>query len=172
MCSLDPACQEPFDTDRTIYVRHYQRVDAGFFSSIGDLLSTVENGYDIVHLFSPLAPGGLIVDIGGATLLGSELVKKCCEGNVKLLWIASDNRPDDYVKGVKAAGKPLNLIMTISRNGAKFGGFLEKVLDRISSGDTLPVAWTALVPQAEGPWQQDLPSCIFFAGRADVRLLP
>jgi hypothetical protein len=146
-------------------------VDAVFFSTISDLLGAIKNGYDIVHLFGPLAAGGLLTDASGETLLGTELIQKCCEGNVKLLWVANENKPDDYVRGFNA-GKPLNLIMTLSRCGSKFGEFLEKLLARMSSGETLPAAWTALAPQAEGPWQHDLPSCIFFAGRADVRFLP
>ena len=171
VCSLDPRFRESFGVDSKVYLRHYRHVDAVFSSSIRDLLGAIENGYDIVHLFSPLAPGGLLADSSDVTLLGSELIGNCCERDVKLLWIANENMPDDYVKGFKAAGRPLNLIMTISRNGTKFAGFLEKLLSRISSGETLPSAWAALVPQAEGPWQQDLPGCIFFAGRGDVKLI-
>ena len=73
-------------------------------------------------------------------------------------------------KGFGAAGKPLNLIMTISRNGANFEGFLEGLLSRVSHGSTLPSAWAAMAPQLPGSRQQALPSCIFFAGRPDARL--
>jgi hypothetical protein len=160
-----------FDADYEVYLRHYRHVDAIALSGIGELLAAIKSGYDIVHLFSHLAPGGLLVDACDATLIGSELIDKCSERDVKLLWIASENKADDYVKGFRVAGRPLNLILTMGRSGARFAGFLEKLLSRISNGETLPDAWAALVPQAEGPWQQDLPGCIFFAGRAGVRLL-
>jgi hypothetical protein len=169
VCCLDSGSREAFIADSEVYLRHYSLVDV-FSSGIGDLLGTIEKGYDIVHMFSRLKPGGLLADASDVTLPGSELIEKCCKRDVKLLWIANENNPDDYVKGFKAAGRPLNLIMTISRNGTKFTSFLEKLLSRISSGEALPAAWAALVPQAEGPWQRNLPGCIFFAGRANVKL--
>jgi hypothetical protein len=171
VCALDSRFRESLDADSAVYLRHYRRTEAALFSGIGDLLRAIELGYDIIHLFSPLAPGGLLSDASAATLLGSDLIEKCCERDVKLLWIANDNKPDDYVKGFRAVGSPLNLIMTISRNKTYFGDFLENLLFRMSGGETLPIAWTALAPQAQGLWQECLPSCIFFAGRADVRLL-
>jgi hypothetical protein len=171
VCNLDPRFRASFEADSSAYLLYYRRVDTVVLSSIRDLLGVIENGYDIVHLFGRLSPGGLLTDTTNATLLGSELIRKCCKRDVKLLWIANENEPDDYVRGFKATGKSLNLIMTISRNGAKFAGFLEKLLCRISGGEVLPAAWTALAPQAEGPWQSDLPGCIFVAGRGDVKLL-
>lgn len=173
VCSLDASFREALEADSTVYLRYYRRVDAVFLSSIKDLLGAIRTGYDIVHLFSPLGPGGLLTDSGNATLVGTELIQKCCERDVKLLWIANDNMSDDYVEGFrpKDGSLSLNLVMTLSRNGPRFDGFLDKLLSRISGGETLPVAWVALAPQAEGPWQQDLPGCMFFAGRAGVKLL-
>jgi len=169
VCSLGCFAGDVLDDDGVIYSRHYRSVNVASYPAISDLSDAVQNGYDIVHLFCPLAAGGLIRDTRGKTLAGSELIQKCCDGNVKLLWVANENKPEDYVNGFKAEGKPLNLIMTINRNGARFGQFLEKLLVRISNGEALPLAWTTLVPQCEGPWQQDLPGCIFFAGRANAQ---
>ena len=170
VCCLDPCVGAQLDVDASVYSRHYKRVDVAVFHSVGELLRAVELCYDIVHPFTRLAPGGLLVD-AEATLLGSDLIAKCCERDVKLLWIADENKPDDYVKGFRATGKRLNLIMTLNRNGASFDGFLEGVLSRVSRGDALPSAWVAMVPQAPGSWQRGLPSCIFFAGRPDASLL-
>lgn len=171
VCSLDPRLRDALRTDSLVYSRHYQSVDAALFPSINDLIRALTKGYDIVHLFCPLALGGLLADESGETLLGSELIKKCCEKNVKLLWVANENKVDHYVKGFKPAGRPLNLIMTINRGGEKFAGFLDKLLSRISSGERLPNAWVALVPQAGGPFQEDFPSLIFSAGRANAQML-
>lgn|GEM_PF-1372733 len=170
ICCLDPCFREALDDDFNIYSSHYRSVDAVILSDIKELMGALDKGYDIVHLLCPVAAGGLIEDSSGATLLGSDLITMCCERDVKLLWIANDNKPDDYVRGFRAQGKRLNLIMTISRRGKKFANFLEELLSRISKGEKLPVAWVSLVPQAEGPWQQDLPGCIFFAGRPDEKL--
>jgi hypothetical protein len=88
-----------------------------------------------------------------------------------LLWVASENKPEAYIRGFKAAGKRLNLVMTINRNGSKFLPFLEKLLSRMSAGETMPAAWVSVSPQGPNdPRQQDSPACIFSAGRGGVRL--
>jgi hypothetical protein len=171
LCSLGSHFCELLEADKTVYCRHYRSVDEIFPSSIEELLRAIGKGYEIVHLFCDLSRDGALVDRNNATLVGSELIAKCCGESVKLLWIANENTADDYIKGFRAAGRPLNLIMTINRNGKKFSGFLEELLSKISAGETLPAAWSVLVPQAEGRWQQDLPGCIFYAGRANVKLL-
>lgn len=169
VCTLDTCFGAQLEADASVYSCHYKRVDVAVYQSIGELVKAVDLSYDIVHMFTRLAPGGLLVDPEGS-ILGSDLIAKCCEKDVKVLWIASENKSDDYIKGFGAAGKPLNLIMTISRNGANFEGFLEGLLSRVSHGSTLPSAWAAMAPQLPGSRQQALPSCIFFAGRPDARL--
>jgi len=110
-------------------------------------------------------------DGSGAKITGTALIEKCCDSDVKLLWVASENKPEAYIKGFKAAGKPLNLVMTINRQGPKFSVFLEELLSRMSSGETMPVAWVAVSPQSPNdPRQKDSPACIFAAGRAAVKL--
>jgi hypothetical protein len=171
VCGLDFSLRELFEADLSVYSRHYQSVDAAFFSSISDLLGALERAYDIVHFFCGLSPGGIIADSEGATIIGSEFIAKCCEKDVKLLWVASGNKGDDYIKGFKVNENRLNLVMTLDRRGSRFSEFLEKLLSRVSRGETMPIAWAALAPQARGPWEQDLPSCIFSAGRGSVKLL-
>lgn len=171
VCSLDPSLHEQANEDSATYSRYYRHVDSACLSSVQDLLEAIAKGYDIVHVLSGLSSGGFLRDASGANLLGTDLITECCERGVKLLWIASDNNPDDYIKGFQARGKPLNLIMTISRRGARFSNFIEKLLPRVSTGETLPVVWGSLVPQAQGPWHEELPSCIFFAGNANAKLL-
>ena len=169
VCSLGSRYQQSVKDDSNVYARHYRNVDLKTLSGIEDLLAAVGKGYDIVHMFCDLAPEGIVTD-QGETLLGRELVRKCRENDVKLLWIASENGADIYVKGFGTDVKSVNVVMTLSRNGVRFSAFLDKFLSRVSCGETLPQAWAALVPQAEGPWQQDLPGCIFVAGRPGARL--
>lgn len=170
VCSLDPRFRDAFEVDLAVYLRHYRNVNAVPCSTIEGLRGTLA-GYDIVHLFCNISPDGAPVDWTHATLTGSDLINRCCKRDVKVLWIANENSADAYIKGFRAIGKPLNLVMTVCRNGMGFSKFLENLLSRISSGETLPVAWASLVPQADGPWQRDLPGCIFFAGRGGVKLL-
>jgi hypothetical protein len=90
---------------------------------------------------------------------------------VKLLWLASENKPEGYIKGFKVAGKALNVVLTIDRKNSRFTRFLESLLRRMSSGETMPVAWVALSPQnSNDPRNQDAPACIFAAGRGGVTL--
>lgn len=172
VCTLGADLQDLLDADGNVYTRHYRRVERASFSTVRELVSAVESGYDAVHMLSPLTRGGLFSDSTNATLLGTNLVNTCCERSVKLLWIANENKAGDYIEGFKAGGKPVNLIMTISRRGACFTRFLAELLSRTSAGETLSAAWATLAPQFSGPWHQQLPNCIFYAGRAGVRLLP
>jgi hypothetical protein len=170
LCTLGQKFAQFLRDDRTSYSRFYPAVTATDFSTIKQLSQAIEKGYDIVHLFCEVSPSGMIVDGRGNTTTGTSLIEKCSDSDVKLLWIASENKAEGYIKGFKLAGKHINLVMTISRNGPKFSAFLEKLLSKLSRGETMPVAWAALAPQAPGRSQQDLPSCIFAAGRLDVRL--
>ena len=119
-----------------------------------------------MHLFCDVSPDGTITDNQGAKIAGTTLIQSCCNSDVKLLWVASENKAEGYIKGFKAAGKRLNLVMTINRNRSKFPKFLEKLLSRMSTGETMPGAWVSISPQRPNdPHQQESPACIFAAGR-------
>lgn len=171
VCRSGAEFRESFETDRNVYLRHYKTVDEAVFTSIGNFLTSIEAGYDIVHLFCRLSPEGSLLDNCNGILSGTELISRCSDQKVKLLWIANENKADSYIKGFKAAGRSLNVVMNISRPGTVFSEFLEKLLSRVSQGEMLPKAWAALVPQAPGPWHRELPVCIFYAGNPNVKLL-
>ena len=170
LCTLGQKFGQLLHDDNISYSRFYAAVTTKGFSTIKQLSQAIEQRYDIVHLFCDVSPGGMVVDGHGNAITGTSLIEKCSDSDVKLLWIASENKAETYIKGFKLGGKHINLVMTINRNGSKFSTFLERLLSRLSRGETMPVAWAALVPQAPGPSQQDLPSCIFAAGRPGVRL--
>lgn len=169
LCTLEQKFTQLLRDDNVSY-SHFYSVTPKEFSTIKQLSQAIEQGYDIVHLFCDVSQGGMVADGQGHSITGTLLVEKCSNSDVKLLWIASENKADGYIKGFKLAGKHINLVMTISRNGSKFSTFLQKLLSKLSRGETMPVAWAALAPQAPGQGQQDLPSCIFAAGRPGVRL--
>jgi hypothetical protein len=134
-------------------------------------LKIIVNGYDIVHLFCDVSQEGNIVDVNGNKTAGTALIQRCCDSNVTLLWLASENKPEGYIRGFKAPGKPLNLVLTIDRRGSRFPIFLENLLRKMSAGETMPVAWVSLSPQnSKDPRNQNSPACIFAAGRGGVRL--
>ena len=170
LCSLGQKFDKLLRDDRISYSRFYSAVTATDFSTIKQLWQAIERKYDIVHLFCDVSPSGMVADGRGSAITGTSLIEKCADSDVKLLWIANENNPEGYIKGFKLAGKHINLVMTITRNGSQFSTFFEKLLSRLSRGQTMPVAWAALAPQAPGRSQQDLPSCIFAAGRPGVKL--
>jgi hypothetical protein len=171
VCSLHPKFAELLSVDSNSYGQFYPTPTATTFASVQELCGAIAKGYDIVHLFCDASPEGIITDGGGATTTGTTLIQACCDSGVKLLWVASENKPEAYIKGFKANGKPLNLVMTINRQGTKFSVFLERLLSKMSAGETMPVAWVAVSPQSPNdPRQKDSPACIFAAGRGRVKL--
>ena len=169
MCSLGAGPRAVLDADAATYKRWYKHVDIANVDTCTELMALVERGSDIIHLSATVALGGWLTG-SDAPVQGTDLISMCSEHQVKLLWIASENSPEHYISGFRAVGKRLNLVMTISRNGESFTGFLDGLLSRISRGAELPNAWTAMAPQTPGCARPDLPSCIFFAGWPDARL--
>jgi hypothetical protein len=167
ICALDSRFEELMRKDSEAYKCCYPTTTATTLSEPNALLEAVRQGYDVIHLLSDVSPNG---EIAGSDVTGTELIAQCCDSNVKLLWIASDNDPDGYIRGFKARGKRLNLVMTIKRNDPKFSEFLGKLLSKMSSGDSMPVAWNDLCPQIPGASHNDAPESIFFAGRPGSRL--
>jgi hypothetical protein len=139
------------------------------FDSPHALVGTLRD-YDIVHLFCGVQPDGTIANLRGDSVTGTELLQYCCEADVKLLWIASDNQADRYISGFNARGKRINFVMTIQRNGSNFVEFLDKILFRMHHGDTMPVAWSDVCPQIPNNSNLDIPISIFWAGRGGVKL--
>lgn len=170
VCAIDPRFAELVTTDSQIYQRFYRFTKATLFSTVHELTEALGHRYDIVHLFCDVTPSGVLIDRESNKMRSTGLLEKCCLTNVKLLWIASDNPPDTYINAFNARGKRINLVMTLARNDPIFSDFLEKLLFRIFYGDTIPVAWNDLCPQAPGTLHPDAPSCILFAGRGAVRL--
>jgi len=171
VCTIDHQFAELVNEDAAIYERRYPATTKAIFSGLGELMEAVERGYDVVHLLCDVRSSGEITDSSGSAVTGTQLIDKCCESNVKLLWVASDNSPDAYINGFKARGKRLNLVMTIKRNGPKFTHSLEELLFRMSCGDAMPVAWNDLWPQIPGSVHPDAPEGLFLANRGSVRLL-
>ena len=171
VCALDNRFEDLLKGDSEIYGRYYRATTAAVLPSIQALLGRLEQKYDIVHLLCDVTANGTIADPNGEEITGTELIQRCCDQNVKLLWSGSDNQPERYIKGFGARGKRLNLVMTLKRKGLNFPGFLQKLVSQMANGETMPVAWNELCPQIPSSNHPDAPESIFFAGRGGVRLL-
>jgi hypothetical protein len=171
VCAFDDRFDDLLKGDSEIYLRYYRATTKMLLPSIQALLGRLEQKYDIVHLICDVTENGTIRDARGQEITGTELIQRCCDQNVKLLWSASDNPPERYIKGFGARGKRLNLVMTLKRKGPNFPSFLQKLLSRMAYGDTMPVAWSDICPQIPRADHPDAPESIFFAGRGGVKLL-
>jgi hypothetical protein len=170
VCGLGAEFAKFVTADSPIYKRFYSSTVATLFADADELIKALSRQYDIIHLFGNVSSTGLITGTNVNGIAGTELLQRCCESNVKLLWIASDNEADRYVKAFNARGRRINLVMTLQRNGSSFPQFLDKLLFRMHFGETIPVAWADLCPQIPGESHPDVPSCIFFAGRGGAKL--
>jgi hypothetical protein len=167
ICATNPKFDELTRYDAEVYQHYYSASTFIVFSQARDLISALGQGYDVVHLLCDVNSTG---NIEGSDLTGAELMERCCDSGVKLLWIASDNDVEGYISGFKTRGKHLNLVMTLKRNDPHFSDFLGELLSRMSEGDTMPVAWSDVCPQVPGSSHAEVPESIFFAGRGGVRL--
>jgi hypothetical protein len=171
VCAIDNRFDDLLKQDSEIYGRYYRATTTALLPAIQALLGRLEQTSDIVHLIADVTESGTIRDASGHQITGTELIQRCCDHDVKLLWAASDNPPDRYINGFGARGKRLNLVMTLKRKGPNFPGFLQKMLSRMAYGDTMPVAWNDICPQIPRSEHKDAPESIFFPGRGGVRLL-
>lgn len=170
VCSAGTGFDELLNADASSYSRFYPSTTVKACSSIKELVAAIRQGYDIVHLFSNVSPGGIIMNAEGDPLSGASLIQTCCDSGVKLLWVASDNKIDAYIKCFKTSGKSINLVLTLNRRGPRFSSFLEKLLSKMADGETMPRAWVAIAPQGPpGPAHDDLPESIFNAVRGNIR---
>ena len=167
VCAIGSRFDDLVRQDAEIYRYFYPATTTAKFSDVQELVDSLSRQYDIVHIFCDVSAAGCLNE---SPTTGTEIIAKCCDCNVKLLWFASDNPGEGYMKGFNARGKPINLVMTLDRKGEKFSGFLEKLLGKTSQGLAMPVAWNQLCPQIPGTEHLDAPDSIFFAGRGGVRL--
>lgn len=167
VCAWDPAFRDQMTTDANIWKRHYSNTKEAMLSGPDELFRSIDEGYDVVHLLANTDQSGTFAN---TNLGGTELIGKCCASNVKLLWIASANDAAGYISGFSARGQRINLVMTLKRDDPKFPRFLDRLLEMMSSGLSMPNAWVRLCPQAPGPAHEDVPATIFSAGRGRVIL--
>jgi len=170
VCSLDPRFEDWLKSDIQVYKRFYPSSTTTTFPGIPQLVDALSQQYDIVHLLGKVDADGTIVDGAGHRMMGTEFAQKCCDANVKLVWVASNNQSEAYLKGFNTRGQKINLVMIIDRRGPFFSPFLTNLFTKMSAGEAMPKAWNELCPQVPSSVHPDAPDAIFFAGRGGVRL--
>jgi len=105
VCAIDNRFDDLLKQDSEIYGRYYRATTTALLPTIQALLGRLEQTSDIVHLIADVTESGTIRDASGHQITGTELIQRCCDHDVKLLWAATDNPPDRYMNGFGARGK-------------------------------------------------------------------
>jgi hypothetical protein len=128
-------------------------------AALRDLFSSLEESKDKVPQCDVLFLYATIGD--GGTLEGTDRYLRATirDSGAKVVVVASDNphrkpSPDKPVYG------HANLVITISRNGAKFPRFFRELFVLMKKGRSMPMAWVSLVPQGPSPKHDDCPATI------------
>jgi len=170
VCATDARFSAQINSDSQQYKRLYPATTAIVFSGIAELMQAIAQKYDIVHVLADVSREGHIGDNGGKTVSGAQLMEACCSADVKVLWMASDNKTENYGKGFDGRGKKVNLLLTLRRLGPYFTLFLGNLLEKASAGEAFGKAWNDLNPQGGDSVQPDTPECLFVMGRGKVVL--
>ena len=158
VCALDARFQPLLNSDSQQYKRLYPATSASVFAGVPAFTQALGQSYDVVHFYAEISAEGMIA--GG--MAGQALLDACCVANVKLLWIANDNKAEAYAKAFDARGKKINLITTLRRLGPYFPLFLGNLLEKTSAGEPLGQAWEKLNPKGGDSVQPDAPECLIF----------
>jgi hypothetical protein len=157
-------------SDLRVYKRFYPAASSAVFTTVAELRGAIDHKYDIIHLFCDVNPEGIITDPSGDRLAGTELLKLAVNADVKLLWIGNDNPEKAYEAGFKTKGVKINVVLTLRRLGSNTSLFLDSLLAKMRSGETLAKAWsTASQPEGKSV-QPDVPHTISSLGRGSVVL--
>ncbi|MET0649020.1 MAG: hypothetical protein ABW208_20620 [Pyrinomonadaceae bacterium] len=169
------------DEDAAVYSEFYRRVKVLKALDADGLTDAVGSGdHDVLHLFCELDANGRLVAGDDSRLKGGELLEACRKGDVKVLFLAQDTPVEYYslafIDRDSPRGLGLNLVLTLDRKGGLFGRFLRGLLQKMSAGATMPMAWVALAPQIPNPppgtQLEEQPVLIVRPDRGGVKLLP
>jgi hypothetical protein len=161
---------EELKSDLRVYKRFYPSATSATFTTVAELRGAAAHQYDVLHLFCELGAGGTITDASGDRMTGTDLLKAAADAGVKLIWIGNDNSQEAYDAGFKAKGLKINTVLTLRRLGSNTSLFLDSLLKKMQSGETLSKAWS-VASQPEGKSvQPDIPHVISSLGRGTVIL--
>jgi len=157
-------------SDLRVYKRFYASASSATFTTVAELRGAVDHKYDILHLFCDVGAGGVITDASGDHITGPELLKSAVDAGVKLLWIGNDNAQGFYEAGFKTKGLKINVVLTLRRLGSNTSLFLDNLLAKMQSGETLAKAWTIASNPEGKSVQPDVPHTISSLGRGSLIL--
>jgi hypothetical protein len=87
VCTLGTEINPLADADAAVYRRYYPSSETTTVATLADLDHVITQHPDILHLFCSITSSGDITDKIGGYMLGNDLMERCCDHQVKLLWI-------------------------------------------------------------------------------------
>jgi hypothetical protein len=132
-------------------------------------VTTVPVPCDVLFLYCDLEPSGKIVGQQGS------LRSLIWDSKARVVVIASQV-PTDFLSNrefqaalAKGDNPPVNLVITLNRNGDNFGRFFKSLFQMMWTGVPMPMAWGQLAPQVQGSQQRnDTPGTICLMGAGQV----
>jgi ribosomal protein L30E len=129
-------------------------------------VTTVPIPCDVLFLYCSFDPSGRIVG-------QQETVRSLIRDSEARVAVIASQVPTDLLSNrefqaalAEGDNPPVNLVMTLNRNGENFGGFFKSLFQMMWTGVPMPMAWVQLAPQ--GPNQRDdIPGtiCLMEAGQ-------
>ncbi|HVI07787.1 MAG TPA: hypothetical protein VND65_05785, partial [Candidatus Binatia bacterium] len=168
-CQLGTQFDEHLKSDLRVYRRYYPSAANATFTSMAEVRGALAHKYDILHLFCAVEGGGAISDASGDRITGADLLSSAASNNLKLLWIGNDNPQSAYEAGFQTKGLKINTVFTLRRLGSNTSLFLDNLLGKMTSGETIAKAWEAAQPSGKSV-QPDVPHTISYLGRGSVIL--
>ena len=134
-------------------------------------LTTVPVPCDVLFLYCSFEPPGKIVGTEGS-------LRSLIRDSKARVAVVASQAPADLLSNrefqtalAKGDNPPVNLVMTLNRNGDNFGRFFKSLFELMWTGLPMPMAWVQLAPQ--GPQQRDdIPGTIFLAEAGHVAFAP
>lgn len=157
--------------DQAVYSQIYSQVTATTVSSLTELTGLIESGSaDLVHLFIDINGEGDVQDATSQKVKFGFLMNRIIAKSARYIVIANGNDGTAYQNG-QYSGNGANVVMTLSRKGAFFTAFLQKVFSQVSKGERLPMAWHNIMPQIPGVEHKDAPELFAAMGAGNVVLM-
>ncbi len=111
---------------------------------------------NVLFIYCDIEPSG---SIRGSSRGLREIIR---DSRAAVVVVASENTGDSYIAAAKRQGYgQANLVMAIDRRGDVFAKFFQRLFTEMKQGESMPVAWVKLAPQAPQADHADCPVTIF-----------
>jgi hypothetical protein len=131
-------------------------------------VATVPVLCDVLFLYCSFEPSGEIVGQKGT-------VRSLIRDSGARVAIVASQVPSDLLSDrefqaalTKGNNSPVNLVITLNRNGDNFGRFFKSLFEKMWTGVPMPMAWHLLAPQGPSQQRDNVPGTICLMGAGQI----